>query len=796
MVGRTLSHYRIVARLGRGGMGEVYLAEDTQLGRKVAIKVLPPELTRDRERLERLEREARAVAALNHPNIVTLHSVEEAEGVRFLTMEYVEGRTLAESLPSGGLPPKSFFEVAVPLAEALAAAHEKGIIHRDLKPGNVMVTPEGRVKVLDFGLARLTQAEGTAASQLSTEAVTGEGRVAGTVPYMSPEQVEGRPIDHRSDIFSLGVVLYEMATGRRPFAGDSSPALISSILRDTPLPVSGSRPDLPEALGGVLSRCLDKDPRQRYQSALDVRHALEDLVRPREGSSAVTSVQVPVVPRRFGGRRAWLAGAAGIVLVAAALLAVNAGGLRDRLVGTGRAPTVRSLAVLPFENRMEDASQDYLVEGIHEALIIELSQIGTLQVKSRQVVMRYRKTDKPLSEIARELGVDALVTGSVLRAGDSVQVTAELVHGATEANLWASRYSRDLGSVPTLLGEVSRDIAGGIRIALTPEQRTRLARARPVNPEAYETYLKARYLMNQFTPASRPKALELFQQVIRLDPAFAPAHAATAFMYTTGAALGLSGASPRRSLPEARAEATEALRLDPNLDEAHAVVGIIRLYFDWEWNGAEAELRRAIELNPGNAFVYHPYADYLLIRGQLEESLDYTRRGRDLDPTAPLIALPAVAHLTFLGRYDEAIRELQKFLDIQPNAPFARAFVQNALWHKGEEEKSFQLLRAEVEDKQVRDLLDRAHASGGPRGAMRVLADTLAARSKSRYVNPVAVARDYAMAGQVDSAFEWLEKAYQERVPFLLHLRFDPDFESMRSDPRFADLVRRIGFPQ
>ena len=778
-------------------MGEVYLAEDTQLGRKVALKVLPPELTRDRERLERLEREARAVAALNHPNIVTLHSVEEADGVRFLTMEYVEGRTLAESLPAGGLPTKRFFEVAVPLAEALAAAHEKGVIHRDLKPGNVMVTPEGRVKVLDFGLAKLTQAEGTAASQLSTEAVTGEGRVAGTVPYMSPEQIEGRPIDHRSDIFSLGVVLYEMATGRRPFTGDSSPALISSILRDAPLPVSGSRPDLPEPLGGVLSRCLDKDPRQRYQSALDVRHALEDLVRPREGTSAVTSAQVPVVPRRSGARRVWLVSAAGIVLVAAVLLAVNVGGLRDRLLGARRAPTVRSLAVLPFENRMGDASQDYFVEGIHEALIIELSQIGSLKVKARPVVMRYRKTDKPLSEIARELGVDALVTGSVLRAGDSAQVTAELVDGASEANLWASRYSRDLRNLASLSSEVTRDIAGGIRIALTPEQRERLARTRTVNPEAYETYLKARYLLNQFTPGSTgssTKAVELFRRAIDLDPTFASAYAGLATVQAVATLLG--GGRPRSNAGPVLAAARRALELDPNQGEAHAILGSHHLYSEWDWNAAESELRRALELNPGNALIYHPYADYLLVKGRLEESLDYTRRGKDIDPLSPLIVLPVAGHLSFLGRYDEGIQEARKFLEIQPNSPWAGSFIQGALWHKGEEEKSFQMMRAGTGDKDLRALLDRGHTTGGPRGAMRALADMLVARSESQYVSPLTIARYYAVGGQADPAFQWLDKAYEERVPFLLHLRADPDFKPLRSDPRFADLVRRIGFPQ
>jgi TolB-like protein/predicted Ser/Thr protein kinase len=794
MIGRTLSHYRIVAQLGRGGMGEVYLAEDTQLGRKVAIKVLPPELAKSRERLERLEREARAVAALNHPNIVTLYSVEEAEGVRFLTMEYVEGRTLTESMPAGGLPPKAFFGVAVPLAEALAAAHEKGVIHRDLKPGNVMLTPEGRVKVLDFGLAKLTQAEGASASQLTTEAVTGEGRVVGTVPYMSPEQIEGRPLDHRSDIFSLGVVLYELATGRRPFAGDSSPALISSILRDTPPPVSGARPDLPEPLGGILSRCLDKDPRQRYQSALDVRHALEDLVRPREVSSAATSAQVPVAPRRSGAPRAWLAGAAGVVVVAAVLVAANVGGLRDRLFGTGRAPTVRSLAVLPFENRMGDRSQDYFVEGIHEALIIELSQIGSLQVKARPAVMRYQKIEKPLSEIARELNVDALVTGSVLRAGESVQVTAELVEGSTEANLWANRYSRDLRNLASLSSEVTRDIAGGIRIALTPEQRARLGRTREVNPEAYETYLKARYLMNQFTPVSRAKALELFQRAIDLDPTFASAYAGLATVQ--GLANILGGGRPRANAAPVLAAARRALELDPNQGEAHAILGTHYLYAEWDWNAAETELRRALDLNPGNAFVYHPYGDYLLVKGRLEESLDYVRRGKDIDPLSPLIVLPVAGHLAFLGRYDEAIQEARKFLEIQPNAPWAQGTIENALWYKGEEEKSFHMMRAETEDKDLIALLDRGHAKGGPRGAMRALADSLVAQSRSRYVGPLGIAAAYAEARQTEQAFQWLEKAYEERTPFLLHLRADPQFTSLRSDPRFADLVRRIGFPQ
>jgi tetratricopeptide (TPR) repeat protein len=345
-----------------------------------------------------------------------------------------------------------------------------------------------------------------------------------------------------------------------------------------------------------------------------------------------------------------------------------------------------------------------------------------------------------------------------------------------------------------LSSEVTRDIASGIRIALTPEQRARLGRTREVNPEAYETYLKARYLMNQFTPASRAKARELFQRAIDLDPTFASAYAGLATVQ--GIANLLGGGPPRANSARVLAAARRALELDPNQGEAHAILGVHHLYAEWDWNAAETELRRALDLNPGNAFVYHPYGDYLLVTGRLEESLDYVRRGKDIDPLSPLIVLPVAGHLSFLGRYDEAIQECQKFLEIQPNSPWPRSFMENALWYKGEEERSFQMMRAETEDKNLLALLDRGHATGGPRGAMWALADSLVAQSKSRYVSPLSIAGTYADARQTEQAFQWLEKAYEERVPFLLHLRADPTFVSLRSDPRFADLVRRIGFPQ
>ena len=574
MIGRSLGHYRITAAIGAGGMGEVYRATDTKLGRDVAIKVLPAAMAQDAERLARFEREARSLASLNHPNIVTIYAVEEADGIRFLAMELVEGETLDTLLAPGGLPLPRFFEIAVPLADALSAAHERGIVHRDLKPANVMVTREGRVKVLDFGLAKLEAADShpdlTSTPTESRANLTSEGQVFGTVAYMSPEQARGGKVDARSDVFSLGVVLYQMVTGERPFQGASAVDMISSILRDTPPSVTDRRGDLPPHLARILRRCLEKDPRDRYQTSRDVYNELRDL---RNETSSAPAAPSPRPEAVVGRRRAPAArarpgsGAPWAAAVAAVLLGVALyAGQRSELPPASRAPqtgseppAIRSIAVLPLDNYSGDPGQDYFAEGMTDELTSDLATISQLRVISRGSAMQFKGANRPPTpEIAKTLNVDAIVEGSVLRAGDRVRITAQLIDARADRHLWAKSFERSSRDVLALQDELASAIAREIHVQLTPAEESRLTRAPSVNPEAYDAYLKGRYFFNRPSDENLSKAIAQFEEAIRLDPSFAPAFSGLSDAYLwAGYNEGVLTASEAR--PKAKAAAEKAI---------------------------------------------------------------------------------------------------------------------------------------------------------------------------------------------------------------------------------------------
>ena len=622
MVGKNLSHYRVLEKLGAGGMGEVYLAEDTTLKRQVALKILPPELIADRELLERLRREAEVLAGFDHPNIVQIHTIEEDQGTCFLTMELVRGKTLSRIIPRSGLPAARFFEIAIPLADALAVAHRKGVIHRDLKPGNVMVTDDGRVKVLDFGLAkqiRMVNGHPSDSEAPTLVLATEPGTVLGTVGYMSPEQVRGKPLDSRSDVFSLGAVLYEMATGRRAFAAESGPDTLSAILRDTPSPLDIERPDLPRHLGRIVRRCLEKSPDRRFPSGGEVRNELEDLAREIDEERVLSERDRSTLEAPDGRRRPRLV----ITLAAAAILVVGLLLMQWVRRGLETPPAVESasqakapidsLAVLPFDNLMNDPEQDYFVAGMHEALITDLAQIGALRVISRTSTIAYRETDKSLPQIASELGVDAIVEGSVLRADGQVRITAQLIEGPTDHHLWAQSYDRELEDVLALLSDVAQAIAAEIEIVMAPELGERLDTSGSVDPEAYELYLKGRHFFNQGSIDGFRQAFVLLQQVVEIAPDFAAGWASLSGAYVATAFFSLE--PPAETVPKARAVADRALQLDPNLADAHASLGAIALYFDWNWATARRELEKALELDPTATMVYHSYADYLAVMG-------------------------------------------------------------------------------------------------------------------------------------------------------------------------------------
>jgi len=816
-------------------MGEVYRAHDTRLDREVALKVLPAEVASDRERLERFEREAKALASLNHPNIVHIYSVESSviqlpatspqppagsgqpatggEGgalrpygptalqpstIHFLTMELVEGKVLTEVIPAGGMALDRFFSMAIPMADALATAHEKGIVHRDLKPANVMVSAEGRVKVLDFGLAKLLAPEASAEGATAAPTVgleTGSGVVVGTVGYMSPEQVRGEPVDSRSDVFALGLVLFQMVTGVRAFEADTSPDIMSAILRDTPSSVDAIRPDIPRHLARIIRHCLEKDPERRYQSAKDVRNELEALAKEVETEAILESRPDLVAKKTTGGKLRW--GVIAVVAVAVALSVAVA--YRLARVGVEMPPAapeteIQSLAVLPFDNLMNDPEQDYFVAGMHEALITDLSKITALRVISRTSAMRYKESDKSIPEIARELDVDALIEGSVLRVEGQVRITAQLIDGRTDEHLWADSYDRELENVLALLSDVAQAIAGEIEITVTPEQRARLEATPAIDPAAHEAFLRGRYAFNRFSADGYYRAIEFYRQAIEIQPDYAEAIGSLAGAHLLIGGFGIGDRQEHEGLT--RQYTLKALELDDQLALGHALDGWIKLYFDWDWSGAATAFERALELNPYGLYGCHGYGDYLSVVGRAEEGLEYLQRAARADPLSPIVNSPVAGHLIMVRRYDDAIEKSNQLLAINPDYPAARLLLAWAYWHRGDQELALEQHRLRWQgNSELLQAVDRGYEEGGPTGALKEVAGVFAVLAEEGKAGPRTVAGYLARAGEVDEAFYWLERAYEERIPQLMLLKVEPTWDLLRDDPRFEDLARRIGIP-
>jgi TolB-like protein len=793
MVGETLSHYRILRRIGAGGMGVVYLAHDERLDRDVALKVLAADVLADPSAAPRFRREAHALSRLNHPNIAAVYDFDTQAGVSFLAMEHVAGRSVSDIAEQGPVADPELVNLALQLADGLVAAHREGVVHRDLKPGNLRLTADGRLKILDFGLAKFT---GPASADGATQTALETQGVVGTLPYMAPEQLRGAPVDARTDIYAAGVVLYELATGRRPFTEPVTAALIDGILHAAPIAPGRVRPELSPVLEGIIVKCLEKDPGFRYQSAAELLADLKRYAARSTAQSAVSvpaSVAAPIRPRRAAWQVARVAlPLLALAAVAAAMVGFNPFRVRDVLLGGG-PERIESLAVLPFDNFSHDPSQQYFVDGMTETLTTHLAQITSIRVVGRTSVQQFAGARKPIPEIADVLKVDAVVEGSVLRQGSRVRITAQLVAANPERHLWANTYDRDLKDILEVHSEVSQAIAREIRATLSPDERSRLARTRAVNPEAYQAYLHGRQALLRMGDEASEQAEIAFGQAIALDPTFAPAYSSLAFMRLWAGVLR-GGSPPRTVASRVRAVVAKALELDPSLGEALAVEGTLNLYFDWDWATAAARLKRALEVSPSEPLLYHPYADYLLVQGKLEESLEYCRRGAALDPLSPAINGVVAGHLAFLRRWDEAIAVLDHVREANPDVGLLRGMKADALWGKGD----FPAAIAEwtAMGGRTGETLKRGYAEAGPQGAARAVARMLVEASASSYVSPYGVAEWYARSGDTQPAIQWLEKAYEDRSPFLLHMKADPAFEVLRRDERFQDIVRRIGFPE
>ncbi|MFQ5524701.1 MAG: protein kinase [Thermoanaerobaculia bacterium] len=796
MIGRTIAHYEILGELGAGGMGSVYLARDLRLKRQVALKVLPTELAEAGDRLARFRREAEVLAALNHPNIVTIHSVEEGDGINFLTMEHVEGKTLDKVISEGGLSLGRFLELALPLCDALATAHERGITHRDLKPANLMVTRRGQLKILDFGLAKMRPVETPTQVSRTLSEMTRHGTVLGTVPYMSPEQAKGESVDHRSDLFSAGAVLYEMATGKRPFQGQSPAELVARILRATPEPISELRPDLHPLLDRIVGDCLRKDRAHRPQSARELHTRLESLGSEAQDQAAET-VSLPGAPAR--PRMSRMAGLAAATALAVGLLywGVFQNGQPRAPEPPAIAGEPPAIAVLRLNNQSANPDHDYFSNGLTVALITNLARIRELKVTSPTSSMIYNGTEERAERIGRELGARYLVTGSVLEADGDVDIRVQLIDSVEDRVLWAQDYLRALTDVLVLQRDVARDVAEEIEVQLGAESEALLGPARQVDGEAYKLYLRGRSLWQRRDPQSLEQSVDYFQQAIEIAPSLAEAHAGLADAYVIMGYPGYDLLAPGRAYPLARKAAREALRLDPELAEPHATLGLINQNFEWNWEEAETEFQRAIELNPSYATAYQWYKQTLRMRGRYDEMAELSKRAQELDPLSRIMRLQVPADALFTGDSSAAIAGFEKLVAQDPGFGQYYAYLARAYRQGGRYDDAIASLERGIE------LVGRSPfavallgyhfgAAGRKDDASRMLHELEEQARSGAYVAPFLYAVLHVGLEDPEGAFRWLERSVQQRDPYLIQI-VSPFLDALHSYPEYRSILETMG---
>ena len=796
VIGRTISHYRIIEELGSGGMGHVYLAEDVRLGRKLAVKVLAPKLVTDQERVRRFGQEARAASALNHPNILTIHDIGQDGDIHFIATEFVDGETLRARLDRGGLELLEVLEIGTQIGCALAAAHDAGIVHRDVKPENVMLRPDGYVKVLDFGLAKLTPSglTNTAVDGVTRSVMeTNPGVVLGTVSYMSPEQARGKPVDARSDIFSLGVMLYEMIAGRLPFVGATPADVLGAILHVEPIPL-GRVSAVPDSLVKVAAQAMSKSAEARHQT-MDalvadlkaVRRQIEQVERgsagrvgtsPADSSDSVLSSQIQSV-----GSGAGLQSAAGTPSAA-----VPARRRRARR-------TIDSLAVLPLENASQDPEMEYLSDGITESIINTLSQLPKLRVMSRTTVFRYKGRPQEPQRIGRDLNVRAVLTGRVLHRGDMLVIGAELVDVDDGSQIWGGQFQRRLSGIFELQEEISTEMTDRLRLKLTGDQKKRLAKPATRAVEAYQAYLKGRYLLNKRTAESLVKAIEHFEEAIATDPSYAAAHAGIGEAYALSAGVGFGVIARPEAIRRARAAAGRALELDATLVEAHALVAYLKFRFEWDWAGAELAFERALELNPGHAPSHHWYAMFLGSRGRFDEALQEMRRAQQLDPLSSVVASGIGRILHFSGRFDEAIAQYRHL--IQRDPAFSRVWFDLGLTLTAMgayDEAARELEKSSVGTQPFALMITSiGQGLGGHRDLARQSLGRLEESHRAGTLGIDDVAMVYAAIGESRRASELLERACEERAASLAYTAVEPAMEFLRNDAECRRVLERAG---